>query len=421
MTREERWRRVRCIEGEVEALLKEVRAAFFGEGGREMGGKRRATGVASLVTCILGFRCMLRRISIELWMGLGSPFIPDGETLEVFADAVDFVCSLTACSSPKGKSTTTTTTSTTQQPTTLSSLTESDFDSFWFPYVSHILCSLTSSLIRLSLATIAVTRQEQESGGQTPSQPPQTPTQQQQQTQTQTLPTSPRTNPLVMLSRLTTALRMAKDEAKWDMAGPALERAEGVAAQLKAPRETTGEVKREEREMTNVNVVAALEGRFPGYAAAAGAYHGGQGHGQAQGEQQVYQPAMGQYGHDAGRNGYGHPVTRDEQAGEHVQAQAQGQIQFQSQAQSPSSYPPRDQGEYPPAPGPATGHWQGHYAAPYAGHAYHHQAGGGHQYRGDEGQHHGHGHSGYPASHARMMSPQGFAENAAWGDRKSVV
>lgn len=73
VTREERWRRVRCIEGEVEALLKEVRAAFFGEGGREMGGKRRATGVASLVTCILGFRCMLRRISIELWMGLGSP------------------------------------------------------------------------------------------------------------------------------------------------------------------------------------------------------------------------------------------------------------------------------------------------------------------------------------------------------------
>lgn len=252
----------------------------------------------------------------------------------------------------------------------------------------------------------------------------------QTQTHTQTLPTSPRTNPLVMLSRLTTALRIAKEEAKWDMAGPALERAEGVAEQLRARRggeamdtDSSNGGAEESMEMTNANanVVAALEGRFP--------YpfpEPGQGHGareEAGQHAHAYSHPHPPMEYDSGRNGYAsHPAPRDE-AGEYPQTQTQ------PQAQSPSY--PRDQGEYPPGPATGTGHWQGHYAGPY-GHPYHaqdhhaHPGQGGHghgasQYRGDEGHGHGHGHGGYPASHARMVPPQGFGnnpnpgENAAWG------
>lgn len=50
--------------------------------------------LASLMTCILGFRCMVRRIAIELSIGLGSPFTPDPETLERYAQAVDYISSL---------------------------------------------------------------------------------------------------------------------------------------------------------------------------------------------------------------------------------------------------------------------------------------------------------------------------------------
>lgn len=37
---------------------------------------------------------MVRRIAIELSIGLGSPFTPDPETLERYAQAVDYVSSL---------------------------------------------------------------------------------------------------------------------------------------------------------------------------------------------------------------------------------------------------------------------------------------------------------------------------------------
>lgn len=40
---------------------------------------------------LLGFRCMLMRISLELRHGLSSPFDPDTSNLEPFHQLVDFV------------------------------------------------------------------------------------------------------------------------------------------------------------------------------------------------------------------------------------------------------------------------------------------------------------------------------------------
>jgi len=40
---------------------------------------------------LLGFRCMLMRISLELKHGLSSPFDPDSSNFKPFHDLVDFV------------------------------------------------------------------------------------------------------------------------------------------------------------------------------------------------------------------------------------------------------------------------------------------------------------------------------------------
>jgi hypothetical protein len=79
----ERLEKVKAIEEETHILLSEVR--------RDETGRALSSGVgtsfstspvkkpnseycqASFLTCLLGFRCMLRRISIELSIGLGSP------------------------------------------------------------------------------------------------------------------------------------------------------------------------------------------------------------------------------------------------------------------------------------------------------------------------------------------------------------
>ncbi|KAK7064416.1 Zn(2)-C6 fungal-type domain-containing protein [Favolaschia claudopus] len=191
----ERLAKVKPIEEETQMLLVEVR--------RHDMGRSSASGVASLMTCLLGFRCMLRRISIELSIGLGSPFTPDPATLEMYAEAVDYICNFDARS----------------------------FDGFWLNYVGHILSSITSSLIRLSLATSA----------SVPSLSPQRPP--------ITIQASTRTMPLIMLSRLQRALQAARHDYSWDLAEPALNRAESVINCLKSSSEYT-------------SVVAALKGSY---------------------------------------------------------------------------------------------------------------------------------------------------------------
>ncbi|KAJ7139897.1 hypothetical protein C8R44DRAFT_765699 [Mycena epipterygia] len=192
----ERLSKVKSIEDDTQMLLVEAR--------RDDTGRASSSGVASLFTCLLGFRCMLRRISIELSIGLGSPFTPDPATLEMYAEAVDYVCAL------DGRS----------------------FDGFWLNYVGHILSSLTSSLIRLSLATSALA-----SASLTP------------QRTSVTIQASSRTMPLTMLCRLQRALQAAKRDYFWDLADPALNRAESVANCLKSSSEYIG-------------VVAALQGTY---------------------------------------------------------------------------------------------------------------------------------------------------------------
>ncbi|KAJ7275270.1 hypothetical protein B0H12DRAFT_1227785 [Mycena haematopus] len=192
----ERLATVKSIEEETHLLVVEVR--------RDETARSSSSGVASLLTCLLGFRCMLRRISIELSIGLGSPFTPDPATLEMYAEAVDYIVGLDAHS----------------------------FDGFWLNYVGHILSSLTSSLIRLSLATSTLI------SASLPS-----------QRTSFTIQASSRTMPLTMLSRLQRALQAAKRDCCWDLAEPALNRAESVANCLRSSSEY-------------INVVAALKGTY---------------------------------------------------------------------------------------------------------------------------------------------------------------
>ncbi|KAH8824377.1 hypothetical protein DL96DRAFT_1712657 [Flagelloscypha sp. PMI_526] len=179
ITKEDRIGRVVGLEGETTTLLQEVKS-FVAEA-------RSSSGVPSLMMCLLGFRCMLRRIRIEILIGLGSPFTPDNETLDMYAEAVDFFCSL------DGR----------------------DFDGFWLNYVGHILSSMTSSLIRLSLATTASMQNQTRTNPQAA------------QMQIQVQANSP-TNPLLLLSRLRGALDRAQREFSWDLADAALTRAEKV-------------------------------------------------------------------------------------------------------------------------------------------------------------------------------------------------
>ncbi|KAF5374746.1 hypothetical protein D9758_000238 [Tetrapyrgos nigripes] len=181
--REERLGRVMDIEKEMEELLQDARELEADGGGN-------APGFASLMTCILGFRCMIRRIAIELSIGLGSPFTPDPETLERYLQAVDYI----------------------------SSLDGSAFDDFWLVHVGHILSSVTSSLIRLSLAT---------SNGRSPESPVSSPS-----GPHNFLQVDARTNPIFLLCRLRHALQNAYEFHHWDMATPALARADNVAACL---------------------------------------------------------------------------------------------------------------------------------------------------------------------------------------------
>jgi hypothetical protein len=55
---------------------------------------RHATPLVSLLVHLLGFRCMLKRILIELDHGLGAMFTPDAEVLAPFNDCVGFIAQL---------------------------------------------------------------------------------------------------------------------------------------------------------------------------------------------------------------------------------------------------------------------------------------------------------------------------------------
>jgi len=57
----------------------------------------------ALLFKLLALRCMVRRISIEVRIGLGNTFAPDGSTLEIFAQLVDFYSSLGAQSFGNGR------------------------------------------------------------------------------------------------------------------------------------------------------------------------------------------------------------------------------------------------------------------------------------------------------------------------------
>ncbi|KAI9632181.1 uncharacterized protein MKK02DRAFT_40480 [Dioszegia hungarica] len=136
------------------------------------GTRARATGVNSFLIHLLGFRCMLRRIHLELEYGLGSTFTPGPDVLAPFTDCVNFVTRLT----------------------------REECDGYYLNYASHILSSVTSSLTRLTLASAS-----------TPNQPA-----------------------MDLLASLVRALHRFQTEYKWDIAVPALRRAAAVEARLKS-------------------------------------------------------------------------------------------------------------------------------------------------------------------------------------------
>ncbi len=188
--REERVARVVEIEADVEELVTEVRTHVNEE--------REIPGFASFITSLLGLRCMIRRIAIELAIGLGAPFTPDPDTLTRYAQAVDYIASL----NKKGE--------------------EGIFDGWWLVHVGHVLSSVMSSLIRLSLATTASVGEDA---------PPPSFTGEEGEAK-KLLPVPPSLNPIFLLARLRVALQEARDKWHWDLADAALARADNVAGVL---------------------------------------------------------------------------------------------------------------------------------------------------------------------------------------------
>ncbi|WVQ81389.1 hypothetical protein IAT38_003513 [Cryptococcus sp. DSM 104549] len=152
-------------------MANEWRDSFSGVNG----GRVRATGVASFLIHLLGFRCMLRRIHIELEYGFGGMFDPGPDMLSPFQECVTFV----------------------------SSLTEVELEGFFLGYASHILSSVTSSLIRLTLAS----------------------------------PSGPSQPAMAILAQLIGSLHSYHSASSWDVAGPAIRRAAAVAGRLRGQSE----------------------------------------------------------------------------------------------------------------------------------------------------------------------------------------
>ncbi|GAA5849664.1 hypothetical protein JCM9279_001972 [Rhodotorula babjevae] len=154
----------------------------------------RPIGMDSFLFSLLALRCMVRRISIEVRIGLGNAFAPDGSTVLIFGELVDF----------------------------FSHLGEASFGSSqpWLPYTSHILSSVLSSLIRLSLAAIS-----------SRSSPPSTVDSDARPRRSSTpLPASPST--VHLLARLSYLAHRARSVHAWTLADAALARASSVADRL---------------------------------------------------------------------------------------------------------------------------------------------------------------------------------------------
>ncbi|GAA5894950.1 Zn(II)2Cys6 transcription factor [Sporobolomyces salmoneus] len=91
--------------------------------------EERPPGLDAVLFLILALRCMVRRISIEIRIGIGSSFNPDQSTLSIFSELVLFIEHL-ASTAP-----------------------HLAYD--WLGYSSHVFSSVLSSLVRLSLAYTA--------------------------------------------------------------------------------------------------------------------------------------------------------------------------------------------------------------------------------------------------------------------------
>ncbi|GAA5976713.1 hypothetical protein JCM10908_005604 [Rhodotorula pacifica] len=115
-----------AIERELEALCGSV-ASFTSS-------QVRPDGMDCFLFNLFAFRCMVRRISIEIRIGLGNSFAPDGNTVQIFGDLVNFCRSCTSHSFGP------------EQP--------------WYAFTSHILSSVLSSLIRVSLAALGSRQSE---------------------------------------------------------------------------------------------------------------------------------------------------------------------------------------------------------------------------------------------------------------------
>ncbi|BGO94136.1 hypothetical protein NBRC10512_006958 [Rhodotorula toruloides] len=152
----------------------------------------RSPGMDCLLFCLFALRCMIRRINIEVRIGLGSAFAPDGNTLEIFAEFVTF-CSM---------------------------LRESSFgaEQSWLPYTSHILSSVLSSLVRLSLASLSSRHSPSASVTSHAS--------------SFDRPATPTSSPVLLLGRLCSVLHAARDSYGWTRADAALSRAASVAERL---------------------------------------------------------------------------------------------------------------------------------------------------------------------------------------------
>jgi hypothetical protein len=95
----ERRDEVLAIAKKADGLYDEWRAIASGTRARATGvsecGEGARADVDSFLIHLLGFRCMLRRIHLELEYGLGSTFTPGPEVLAPFTDCVTFVTRLT--------------------------------------------------------------------------------------------------------------------------------------------------------------------------------------------------------------------------------------------------------------------------------------------------------------------------------------
>lgn len=174
----------------------------------------------ALLFKLLALRCMVRRISIEVRIGLGNTFAPDGSTLEIFAQLVDFYSSLGAQSFGNGRS---------WLPcASLSAARWRLSLESRRPYehtadVSHILSSVLSSLIRLSLAAIS-------SKYSTPSSTAHSGAPSHHLTPPPTVSSAA----VHLLARLAFAVHRARSEYDWSLADAALDRAASVAERLTA-------------------------------------------------------------------------------------------------------------------------------------------------------------------------------------------